>query len=135
MASDTDLFSWFKELNMKVDKVSSSGIYFHFTISPPMGGVPVSVIRTTPDSSYYIVAVVLDLDQQKFKSNPELSSQIKRELIKMNVEFFFTPDDKAPKSIQIARIMFSQDLTRNEALNNVTLVKNAALLVLEMTSR
>jgi Uncharacterized conserved protein len=50
----------------------------------------------------------------------------------MNVEFFFTPNDKEPKSIQVARLMFTDGLTKNEALNNVTLVKNSALLVLQL---
>ena len=132
MVTDTELFSWFKELGMKVDKVTSGGVYFHFTVSPPMGGLPVSVIRTAPESTYYIVAVILDLDQSKFKERPDLVSQIKRELLRLNVEFFFTPDEKAPRSVQIARILFAEGLTKNEALNTVTLIKNSALLVLEL---
>ncbi|MCG3109280.1 hypothetical protein L3N51_01570 [Metallosphaera sp. J1] len=132
MATDTEIFTWFKELGMKVDKVTSGGVYFHFTVSPPMGGLPVSVIRTTPESTYYIVAVILDLDQSKFKDNPSLISQVKRELLRLNVEFFFTPDEKAPRSVQIARILFAEGLSKNEALNTVTLIKNAALLVLEL---
>lgn len=97
-----------------------------------MVGLPVSVIRTTPESTYYIVAVILDLDQSKFKDNPSLISQVKRELLRLNVEFFFTPDEKAPRSVQIARILFAEGLSKNEALNTVTLIKNAALLVLEL---
>ncbi|AEB95399.1 MAG: DUF2299 family protein [Zestosphaera sp.] len=132
MTSDVELFSWFKELGMKVEKVTSGGLYFHFTVAPPTGGIPVSVIRTTPESTYYIVAVVLELDQEKLKDRPSLISEVKRELLRLNVEFFFTPDDKNPKSVQIAKIMFSEGLTKNQALDNVTLIKNSALLTLEI---
>nr|WP_240931225.1 DUF2299 family protein [Acidianus sulfidivorans] len=50
----------------------------------------------------------------------------------MNVEFFLTSNDKEPKTIQVAKLMFAEGLTKNEALNNVTLVKNSALLVLQL---
>ncbi|MEM4912055.1 MAG: DUF2299 family protein, partial [Metallosphaera sp.] len=40
MTSDVELFSWFKELGMKVEKVTSGGLYFHFTVAPPTGGIP-----------------------------------------------------------------------------------------------
>ncbi len=108
MVTDTEIYSWFKELGMKLEKVTSGGIYFHFTVSPPTGGLPVSIIRTSPDTTYYIVAVILDLDQEKLKSNPTVISAIKKELLKLNVEFFFSPDEKSPRSIQIARILFSE---------------------------
>jgi Uncharacterized conserved protein len=68
MVSDTELFSWFKELGMKVEQIKSGDLYFHFTVAPPMGGLPVSVIRPRQDSTYYIVAVLLELDQEKLKT-------------------------------------------------------------------
>ncbi|AKA75010.1 DUF2299 domain-containing protein [Saccharolobus solfataricus] len=132
MVSDSEVFNWFKELGMRVEQVKSGDLYFHFTVAPPMGGLPVSVIRPRPDSTYYIVAVLLELDQERLRNNKRLVEQIKRELLRMNVEFFFTPNDKEPKSIQVARLMFTDGLTKNEALNNVTLVKNSALLVLQL---
>ncbi|AWR98162.1 DUF2299 domain-containing protein [Acidianus sulfidivorans JP7] len=132
MATDNELFNWFKELGMKVEQAKGGDLYFHFTVAPPMGGIPVSIIRPKPDSTYYIVAVILDLDQERLKKNPILVEQIKKELLRMNVEFFFTPNDKEPKSVQVARLMFTDGLTKNEALNNVTLVKNAALLILQL---
>jgi len=132
MVTDTDLYSWFKELNMKVEKVASGNLYFHLAISPPMGGLPVSVIRTTPDSTYYIVAVVMELDTAKIQDRPDVLKEMRKELLRMNVEFFFTPNETSPKSVQVARIMFAEGLTKNEALNHVTAVKNAALMILEL---
>ncbi|WP_338598248.1 DUF2299 family protein [Sulfolobus tengchongensis] len=132
MATDTEIFNWFKELGMKVELIRSSDLYFHFTVAPPSGMMPISIIRPRPDSTYYIVAVSIELEQEKLKNRPDIISEIKRELFKMNVEFFFTPDDQNPKAIQISRIIFAEGLTKNEVLNNVTLVKNSALLLLEI---
>jgi hypothetical protein len=55
MVSDSQIFDWFVGLGMKVEKVTSGNFYFHIVISPPVGeGVKVSVIRTNPNSTYYI---------------------------------------------------------------------------------
>ncbi|MBP1356940.1 MAG: DUF2299 family protein [Sulfolobus sp.] len=127
MVSDNDIVEWFKELGMKVERVREEGLYFHITVAPPMGGPPVSIIRPNPNSTYYIIAMILDVDQEKL-SDEKLRKSIIIELARMNVEFFMTPADK-PSHIQIAKVLFIEGLTKNELLNAVTLIKDASLLV------
>ncbi|PVU75565.1 hypothetical protein DDW11_02270 [Sulfolobus sp. SCGC AB-777_G06] len=132
MVSDSQIFDWFVELGMKVEKVTSGNFYFHIVISPPVGeGVKVSVIRTNPNSTYYIVTTVVDFDSVKLKKDQSLLKNIKKDLMRMNVEFFLIPPDaETPKSVQIAKIVFMEGLTKNEMLNVVELVKNSAYLTL-----
>ncbi|MDT7873627.1 MULTISPECIES: DUF2299 domain-containing protein [unclassified Stygiolobus] len=132
MVSDSQIFDWFVELGMKVEKVTSGNFYFHIVISPPVGeGVKVSVIRTNPNSTYYIVTTVVDFDSAKLKKDQSLLKNIKKDLMRMNVEFFLIPPDaETPKSVQIAKIVFMEGLTKNEMLNVVELVKNSAYLTL-----
>jgi len=132
MVSDSQIFDWFVELGMKVEKVTSGNFYFHIVISPPVGeGVKVSVIRTNPNSTYYIVTTVVDFDSAKLKKDQSLLKNIKKDLMRMNVEFFLIPPDaETPKSVQIAKIVFMEGLTKNEILNVVELVKNSAYLTL-----
>lgn len=132
MVSDSQIFDWFVELGMKVEKVTSGNFYFHIVISPPVGeGVKVSVIRTNPNSTYYIVTTVVDFDSTKLKKDQTILKNIKRDLMRMNVEFFLIPPDaETPKSVQIAKIVFMEGLTKNEMLNVVELVKNSAYLTL-----
>jgi hypothetical protein len=132
MVSDSQIFDWFVELGMKVEKVISGNFYFHIVISPPVGeGVKVSVIRTNPNSTYYIVTTVVDFDSAKLKKDQSLLKNIKKDLMRMNVEFFLIPPDaETPKSVQIAKIVFMEGLTKNEMLNVVELVKNSAYLTL-----
>ncbi len=132
MVSDSQIFDWFVELGMKVEKVISGNFYFHIVISPPVGeGVKVSVIRTNPNSTYYIVTTVVDFDSAKLKKDQSLLKNIKKDLMRMNVEFFLIPPDaETPKSVQIFKIVFMEGLTKNEMLNVVELVKNSAYLTL-----
>jgi hypothetical protein len=132
MASDAEVVNWFVELGMKVEKVTSGNYYFHITIAPPVGeGLKVSVLRKTPSSKYYVIAVNLDLPEDKLKERPELLKELKLDLLRMNVEFvFMPPDQEVPRTVQIAKLAFLDGLTSNEMLNLVTLVKNAAYLVL-----
>lgn len=132
MVSDSQIFDWFVELGMKVEKVTSGNFYFHIVISPPVGeGVKVSVIRTNPNSTYYIVTTVVDFDSAKLKKDQSLLKNIKKDLMRMNVEFFLIPPDaETPKSVQIAKIVFMEGLSKNEMLNAVELVKNSAYLTL-----
>jgi hypothetical protein len=132
MVSDSQIFDWFVELGMKVEKVTSGNFYFHIVISPPVGeGVKVSVIRTNPNSTYYIITTVVDFDSAKLKKDQSLLKNIKKDLMRMNVEFFLIPPDaETPKSVQIAKIVFMEGLTKNEILNVVELVKNSAYLTL-----
>jgi Uncharacterized conserved protein len=113
-------------------KVTSGNFYFHIVISPPVGeGVKVSVIRTNPNSTYYIVTTVVDFDSAKLKKDQSLLKNIKKDLMRMNVEFFLIPPDaETPKSVQISKIVFMEGLTKNEMLNVVELVKNSAYLTL-----
>ncbi|MDT7899835.1 MAG: DUF2299 domain-containing protein [Sulfolobales archaeon] len=132
MASDAEVVNWFVELGMKVEKVTSGNYYFHITIGPPVGeGLKVSVLRKTPSSKYYVIAVNLDLPEDELKERPELLRELKLDLLRMNVEFVFMPPDReVPRTVQIAKLAFLDGLTSNEMLNLVTLVKNAAYLVL-----
>ncbi|QIW24748.1 DUF2299 domain-containing protein [Sulfolobus sp. S-194] len=132
MATDTEIYNWFLELGMKVEKVTSGNAYFHITVSPPVeNSVKVSIIRTNPNSTFYIITVIIDLDVDKLKKNPSLLKRIKLDLMRMNLEFFLIPPDaEIPKSIQIGKIVFSEGLTKNQILDTVTLVKNGAYLVL-----
>ena len=131
MVTDTEIYNWFLELGMKVEKVMSSNTYFHIMVSPPIeGGIKVSIIRSKPDSTYYVITVIVDLDTEKIKKNPSILKSIKLELIRMNLEFFFIPpNEEIPKSLQIGKIVFAEGLTKNELLNAVTLVKNGAYAV------
>jgi len=132
MASDAEVVNWFVELGMNVEKVTSGNYYFHITIGPPVGeGLKVSVLRKTPSSKYYVIAVNLDLPEDKLRERPGLLTELKLDLLRMNVEFvFMPPDQEVPRTVQIAKLAFLDGLTSNEMLNLVTLVKNAAYLVL-----
>ena len=132
MVSDAEVVNWFVELGMKVEKVTSGNYYFHITIGPPVGeGLKVSVLRKTPSSKYYVIAVNLDLPEDKLMERPGLLTELKLDLLRMNVEFvFMPPDQEVPRTVQIAKLAFLDGLTSNEMLNLVTLVKNAAYLVL-----
>ncbi|MBP1358093.1 MAG: DUF2299 domain-containing protein [Sulfolobus sp.] len=134
MATDTEIYNWFLELGMKVEKVTSGNSYFHITVAPPIGdGVKVSIIRNNPNSTFYVITVIVDLDSEKLKKNPSILKQLKLELIRMNLEFFFIPpDQEIPRSVQIGKVVFGEGLTKNELLNAVTLVKNGAYLVFMM---
>jgi len=71
------------------------------------------------------------LPEDKLKGRPELLRELKLDLLRMNVEFVFMPPDReVPRTVQIAKLAFLDGLTSNEMLNLVTLVKNAAYLVL-----
>ncbi|BFH72267.1 DUF2299 domain-containing protein [Sulfurisphaera javensis] len=134
MATDTEIYNWFVELGMKVEKVTSGNAYFHITVSPPIeNSVKVSILRSHPNATYYIITVIVDLDHEKIKRNPSILKNIKLELIRMNLEFFFMPPDaEIPKSVQIGKIVFAEGLTKNEILNTVTLVKNGAYMILTL---
>ena len=131
MVTDTEIYNWFLELGMKVEKVTSGNAYFHIMVGPPIeGGIKVSIIRNAPNSTYYIITVIVDLDTEKIKKNPSILKSIKLELARMNLEFFFIPpNEEIPKSLQIGKIVFAESLTKNELLNAVTLVKNGAYVV------
>lgn len=95
----------------------------------------VSIIRPNPNSTYYIILIILDLNVEALRKNLEILKEIKMDLMRMNVEFvLLPPEEKIPKSIQIAKLVFSEGLTKNEILEKVTLVKNAAYLVLTYLS-
>jgi len=71
------------------------------------------------------------LPEDELKERPELLRELKLDLLRMNVEFVFMPPDReVPRTVQIAELAFLDGLTSNEMLNLVTLVKNAAYLVL-----
>jgi len=108
MASDAEVVNWFVELGMKVEKVTSGNYYFHITIGPPVGeGLKVSVLRKTPSSKYYVIAVNLDLPEDKLKERPGLLTELKLDLLRMNVEFvFMPPDQEVPRTVQIAKLAF-----------------------------
>jgi len=131
MATDTEIYNWFLELGMKVEKVTSGNAYFHITVGPAVGeGVKVSIIRNNPNSTFYVITVIVDLDTEKLKRNPSLLKSIRLELIRMNLEFFLIPpNEDVPRSLQIGKIVFAEGLTKNELLNAVTLVKNGAYAV------
>ncbi|MDT7862157.1 MAG: DUF2299 family protein [Saccharolobus sp.] len=126
MISDNDVIELFKELGMRVEKGKGS-YYFHVEVSPPIGNGPaVSIIRPNPNSKYYIITMLLEVD--KSKMDRSMIRQINMELAKMNVEVYMIPPEQ-PSTIQVAKIVFSDDLNKNELLNTVTLVKNASFLV------
>ncbi len=57
--------------------------------------------------------------------------ELKSDLLRMNVEFvFMPPDQEVSRTVQIVELAFLDGLNSNEMLNLVTLVKNAAYLVL-----
>ncbi|AOL17780.1 hypothetical protein BFU36_08960 [Sulfolobus sp. A20] len=123
---DSDIVDLFKELGMKVEKGKGEGLYFHVTVSPPVGNAPaVSIIRPNANSKYYIVTMLIELDISRVTS--EKIKRVLIELAKMNVEAFMNPPDK-PNLIQIAKLLYSEGLTKNEVINAVTLVKNAGFL-------
>ena len=132
MTSDAEVVNWFVELGMKVEKVTSGNYYFHITIGPPVGeGLKVSVLRKTPSSKYYVIAVNLDLPEDELKERPELLRELKLDLLRMNVEFVFMPPDREVlRTVQIVELAFLDGLTSNEMLNLVALVKNAPYLAL-----
>ena len=131
MATDSDIYNWLSELGMKVNKVTGS-FYFHLEVMPPIGeGLKVSVIRTSPNATYYIITTAIALG----KVSKETLREVKVNLMRMNVEFYFTPPAGEPEGIQIAKLVFAEGLTKNEFLEKLTLVKNAAYLVAELTAQ
>ncbi|TRM79213.1 hypothetical protein DJ524_09930, partial [Sulfolobus sp. D5] len=81
--------------------------------------------RPNANSKYYIVTMLIELDISRVTS--EKIKRVLIELAKMNVEAFMNPPDK-PNLIQIAKLLYSEGLTKNEVINAVTLVKNAGFL-------
>lgn len=127
MVQDDEIIDWFKELGMKVERGKEGGFYFYINVSPPVGEAPaVAIIRPNSNAKYYIITMILEIDQSKLDN--KIIKQISVELARMNVEVYMTPPDK-PKRIQIAKLLFTDGLTKNELLNAVTLVKNASFLV------
>jgi len=123
MATDVEIINWLTELGMKVEQ-EKSNVYFQINISPPLGGPTVAIIRPQPNSKYYIITTSVEIADNIDKSKLK---EIMLDLMRMNVEFYLTPQDK-PKEINIAKLVFS-DLTKNELLETILRVKNSAYLV------
>lgn len=123
MISDQDIIEWISELGMKIEKVSGNN-FFQINVTPPIGGPSVTIIRPKSNDKYYIFTIIINLDKEP---NRNIIRSIAMDLMRMNVEFFFTPEDK-PINLHIAKLLFGEGLNRNDLLNTLTLVKNAAYL-------
>lgn len=123
MTTDAEMINWLTEIGMKVEQ-EKSNVYFQVNIIPPLGGPVVAIIRPQPNSKYYIITTAVELTDNIDKSKLK---EVMLDLMRMNVEFYLTPQDK-PKEINIAKLIFS-DLTKNELLETILKVKNSAYLV------
>ncbi|AAY81402.1 DUF2299 domain-containing protein [Sulfolobus acidocaldarius] len=132
MISDSEIVEIFKELGMKVKEEKQQGLHFHVSISPPTANSAiVSIIRPTAFSKYYVVTMAIEVDPPKL--NKKVLREIGVELARLNVEFYVMPPDK-PTTIQIAKLLYQEDLSKNELINTVTLVKNAGFIVFNILS-
>ncbi len=110
---------------MKIEKVKGNS-FFQINVTPPLGGPSVTIIRPKADDKYYILTIIIDIDKEISKNTLRSLSM---DLMRMNVEFFLTPEDK-PANLHIAKLLFREGLNRNELLNTLTLVKNATYLAI-----
>ncbi len=90
MISDQDMVEWITELGMKIEKVNSKN-FFQINVTPPIGGPSVTIIRPKANDTYYIITIIINLDREP---NRNIIRSIAMDLMRMNVEFFFTPENK-----------------------------------------
>ncbi len=129
MTTDQEVMEWFKSIGMKVERMEGNS-FFQVKVNPIAGGPSVALVRPRETDLYYIVTIVVDMEQTPTQ---EVMRSIMMDLMRMNVEFFMTPE-KNPRSLHIAKLVFMEGLTRNEMLEAVTLVKNAAYLAITWIS-
>lgn len=122
---DQEITEWVKELGMKVEKLEGNN-FFQIKVTPPLGGPSVAILRPKMEDTYYIFTIVVDIDVE---TQLKVLRQIMLDLMRMNVEFFLTPQGK-PDKLHLARLVFADELTKNQMLENLTLVKNAAYLAI-----
>ncbi|MCI2413858.1 MAG: DUF2299 domain-containing protein [Candidatus Aramenus sp.] len=128
--NENDIANLFAELGMKVEKGNAPGVYTQLIISPPLGEGPrVTVIRPSSTSNYFVVTMVIEADEERL--TPSKVRAITTELAKMNVEVYLTPPDK-PRLIHIAKIIYAEGANKNDAVNAVTLVKNAGIVAFNL---
>lgn len=123
MVLDQDIINWVSELGMKIEKVEGNN-FFQINVAPPLGGPSVTIIRPKTTDKYYIFTIIININNDP---NKDVIRSMVMDLMRMNVEFFLTPEDN-PRYLHIAKLLFSEGLNRNEFLNALTLVKNAAYL-------
>jgi len=122
---DQEITEWVKELGMKAEKLEGNN-FFQIKVTPPLGGPSVAILRPKMEDTYYIFTIVVDIDVE---TQLKVLRQIMLDLMRMNVEFFLTPQGK-PDKLHLARLVFADGLTKNQMLENLTLVKNAAYLAI-----
>jgi len=105
---DQEITEWVKELGMKVEKLEGNN-FFQIKVTPPLGGPSVAILRPKMEDTYYIFTIVVDIDVE---TQLKVLRQIMLDLMRMNVEFFLTPQGK-PDKLHLARLVFADGLTKN----------------------
>lgn len=136
---DDKIKQWIKELGLNITTPPQAKEPFHIIITPPQGIGPALEIVRPPTQNIYLILMGIGIHQihqdalrrMNVEDRKRFLNDLKYDLLKMGVDFAFLPiDSEIPQAIQISRTLLPENLTANEFLNGIYLVRNAGLYVI-----
>lgn len=136
---DDKIKEWVKELGLVITIPPQAKEPFHIVVTPPQGMGPALEIVRPPNQNLYLIVMGIGIHQihqealRKMNADErkKFLTELKYDLLKMGVDFAFLPiDSEIPQAIQISRMLLPDNLTANEFINGVYLVRNAGLYVI-----
>ncbi|ARM74909.1 DUF2299 domain-containing protein [Acidianus manzaensis] len=135
-SNDNKILEWVKELGLTTNTPPQAREPFHIVAIPPQNAGPALEIVRPPNQNIYLVVMGIGIHQahqdglrgMKQEDRKKFLTELKYDLLKMGVDFAFMPlEGEIPQAIQISRMLLAEDLTPNDFINAVYLVRNAGL--------
>ncbi|EZQ04816.1 MULTISPECIES: DUF2299 domain-containing protein [Acidianus] len=143
MDSDSNVERWLRDLGLNVSRPPQAKEHFHVLVTPPQGGPAFEVIRPTENQKFYLVVMGIAIYQghqdalkaMREDERKKFLNDLKYDLLKMGTDVILMPmGDQIPQVIQIVRVLLIEDITPNDLVNCIYLVKNAGMLVISKFS-
>lgn len=135
---DDQIKKWIQELGLMIATPPQANEPFHVIMYPPQGGPTLEVVRP-PNQNLYVVIMGVGLHEihqnalkeMKEEERRKFLNELKYDLLKMGVDIVFLPiGQEIPTAIQVSRVLLPDNLTANEFLNAVYIVRNAGLYII-----
>ncbi|WP_373468797.1 DUF2299 domain-containing protein [Acidianus infernus] len=136
---DNEIKKWIQELGLMINVPPQAKEPFHVVMYPPQGGGPTLEVVRPPNQNLYIVIMgvgIHEIHQNALKEMKEderrkFLNELKYDLLKMGVDIIFMPvGQEIPSAIQVSRVLLPDNLTANEFVNAVYIVRNAGLYII-----
>lgn len=136
---DDKIREWIKELGLFITIPPQAKEPFHVVVTPPQGMGPALEIVRPPNQNLYLIIMGIGIHQvhqdalrkMNIEERKKFLTELKYDLLKMGVDFAFLPiDSEIPQAVQISRMVLLENLTANDFINGIYLVRNAGLYVM-----